>query len=274
MEETKGGGSMAQFMGFLFRVINQIRPSIGFIADLMAISMSLKHRDRQWRKLLFVILFSTTISSIPFEQITVTLPPVISSGDYVVFGHYEQSFSEKDPIIWRVLTISDQKLLLFSDRILECRIFDTVSPNWSDSDIKTWLNGEFMSLAFTDHNEISAIDQISGVFLLSKTELTNEKYGFINAASRRALGTEHAYEQGLYIDKEGYGNYFTRTETDYGFVVCVLTSGGFNKNNSGLSYKANYVGIRPAIWVFIDALKISGGIGSLEKPYILDLKNK
>jgi hypothetical protein len=75
-----------------------------------------------------------------------------------------------EPITWRVLAIEDGRALLISEDILTMRQyddldvdsydqinFDIASTTWAESDIRTWLNGEFLETVFTK-GEQRAID--------------------------------------------------------------------------------------------------------------------
>ena len=81
-------------------------------------------------------------------------PAVAEVGAVITFGRYEQDADTSDgsePIEWRVLAVEDGKALLVSDKALTARPFnDTYAPfSWVDSSLRAWLNGEFMSGAFT-----------------------------------------------------------------------------------------------------------------------------
>jgi hypothetical protein len=59
-------------------------------------------------------------------------------GDIIQFGNYE----------WRVLEVQDGRALIITDKIIESRTFhNTWEPNitWADSDLRAFLNGEFLN---------------------------------------------------------------------------------------------------------------------------------
>ena len=109
-------------------------------------------------------------------------------GDYVKFGNYPQTSSGGvQPIEWQVLARENNKMLVISKYGLEARRFDSFdsrSNNWSNSEIRKWLNGEFYNRAFTEQEKklikgSSFFENLFGggvdkVFLLSKKEA--EKY--------------------------------------------------------------------------------------------------
>ena len=75
----------------------------------------------------------------------------------VELGSYEQD-NDKDngaePIEWMVMDYRDGKYLLVSRYNLDSKAFDAEKDaeglTWENSDIREWLNGEFMDAAFTD----------------------------------------------------------------------------------------------------------------------------
>lgn len=56
-----------------------------------------------------------------------------------------------EAIRWRVLEKNDEGMLLFADRVLDARPYNTVktdSVTWETSSIRAWLNSSFIDLAF------------------------------------------------------------------------------------------------------------------------------
>ncbi len=73
-------------------------------------------------------------------------------GDYIKIGSYY-----KEPIVWRVIDKTDDKLLVFAEHILTYKAFDSKEQNnfsddsdrihygsnrWKDSNIRDWLNSD------------------------------------------------------------------------------------------------------------------------------------
>ena len=114
-----------------------------------------------------------------------------------------------EPIRWVVLTDNySGKKLLHSEKILIVQRYDDASNNYENSEIRSWLNGDFYNTAFTDEEKNSIADTnvdnsarstntdanptqwIGGanpcacdnttdrVFLLSEQEVTRSAYGF------------------------------------------------------------------------------------------------
>lgn len=203
------------------------------------------------------------------------------SGDYVYFGTYEQDNdlnNGAEPILWRVLEVSDDSVLLLSEYGLESRnVIDTFKKyTWATSSIRTFLNGDFLDSAFTKKQANAIIkskvktpdnkvygtsggrDTSDKVFLLSVEEATNPVYGFypdFEAASqtRTLQVTQYA------LKHDGYKN------ATNGNTCWWLRSMGINNyyasyiytNGSGTHY--SFVGrrhdaIRPAIRVKLSSV--------------------
>ena len=78
----------------------------------------------------------------------------IRIGDYVYLGHYEQNGSTADgaeSIRWLVIDRNGSDLFLISDKALENLPFNKKSDGtaWAGSYLRQWLNGSFLSSAFT-----------------------------------------------------------------------------------------------------------------------------
>lgn len=154
-------------------------------------------------------------------------------GSRVYFGSFMQkkdARSASEPILWRVLEITDDYVFLLAEYGLICRnITEGLTDySWDTCPIRKWLNNDFLDIAFTkheagaiqdsivptDHNVKRGIatgeDTIDKVFILSTEEATNPDYGFmpgINKASRtRYLKcTEFAVDNGGYAQPTNGG---------------------------------------------------------------------
>lgn len=102
-------------------------------------------------------------------------------GDVVYLGEYDQDgqiYNGYEPVGWIVVGREDDRLLVVSKYCLEMSQFG--GENWADSYVRRWLNGEFISSAFSaedlsriltvntaERNGASTLDR---VFLLSVDE--------------------------------------------------------------------------------------------------------
>jgi len=77
-----------------------------------------------------------------------------TSGDIRQYNWRNDSFHyfKYEPIKWRVLSVDANKVFLFSDIILDCRVFNSASTNttWENSSIRNWLNGIKSDAALQD----------------------------------------------------------------------------------------------------------------------------
>ncbi len=159
-------------------------------------------------------------------------------GDYIKFGNYPQTSSgQNQPIEWQVLSKENNKMLVISRYGLDAKRFDSSSNNWSNSEIRKWLNGDFYNKAFTDQEKksinlsnLSDVGTTDNVFFLSKQEA--EKY-FANDESRKCKATEYAVKNGAWVadssygDNAGYSVWWLRSpEPNFSNVVYIVDYGG------------------------------------------------
>ena len=148
-------------------------------------------------------------------------PNVAQIGDIIYFGKYEQdntSSNGKEEIEWKVLEKDENgRMLVVSRYALDCRNYHS-SPNqvtWENSDIRRWLNNDFISTSFSSSEKASiktvTIEntgnsdyKVNGgnstkdrVFLLSIDEA---KRYFSNNIDRICLATKYAQTQGSELD--------------------------------------------------------------------------
>lgn len=188
--------------------------------------------------------------------------------DYVYFGRYPQ-IGDDDPILWRVLTVQDGQALLLSEKILDAHRYDTSSKTWEGSELKSWLNNDFISTAFNPQERAAIVDSTERdkVFPLLEDDLKKSEYGFTSNETdpkRSAIPTEHAL--GRAVDsRNGKSIYYTRTPGDGDNMVAVTSKGML----SLAGIERDDLGIRPAIWIKTGEFSITKGDGSLRQPYIL-----
>lgn len=127
---------------------------------------------------------------------------------------YAPRFYKVEPIRWRYLSQEGKKVQYRSENLLcerEWKTTDTLASgqklnNYKESDIRKWLNGEFLNKAFyydralivptdVDNSVSSTMDYSNSnicsntndrVYLLSKKDIYNENYGFVDDESRLA----------------------------------------------------------------------------------------
>ena len=216
-------------------------------------------------------------------------------GDQIVFGRYPMSEDgEVEPIVWQVFCpyYDEGQIQLISRDILDAHAFweDKQTPPeniwWADSALATWLNREFLRVAFTEEeqNEIiecksclyqNAPSLVGGEEKLLKVNIghqydieeLHEQYPEIADEILQAKVTPYAYAQGAYRNPKtgngiwrlvGFGG--IRAERDDDDVWCEEHPAFVHKLTQtvnpdgtldlyGDSTYADYVGVRPVIVV-------------------------
>ena len=79
-------------------------------------------------------------------------------GSNVTFGHYwikngpeKDAETDPEPLTWRVLEMDESSMLLMSAKVIEIYPYSDTEDDvtWETSAVRKWLNGEFLSKAFT-----------------------------------------------------------------------------------------------------------------------------
>ena len=191
-----------------------------------------------------------------------------SNGSAVTSG--TTYYFKVEPIRWRILNEENGKAFLICDNIIANQRYDDNSNNYADSEIRTWLNRAFYTIAFSSlqqaliqitkvdnsaastgyiGNSFACADTDDKVFLLSYKEVTNSDYD----TARGVQTSDYARGSGAYIstDKKGYGNglWWLRSPfyyTDYGTRI-VTDSGYVGSSNREVNYPCG--GCVPALWI-------------------------
>lgn len=194
-------------------------------------------------------------------------------GDELEFGRFydlnNDDEIERVPIKWMVLDRLNEFALLITKDIIKTMPYNYLwSPtNWRDSNIRLWLNYDFYDIAFNDtekkrirkvvtenvgnhvQNVISEFQTNDYVFLLSIEEA---KQYFKYSKDYRAVGTEYAKKEGLWISKYetsvGYSVWWLRSPgRSMSSAAIVYAAGGIGYSGDGVATRGN--GLRPCIWV-------------------------
>lgn len=221
----------------------------------------------------FLILLKTVI--IPKQRINKI--KTANVGDIIVFGAYEQdnnTSNGKEDIEWLVLAKEDNKILVISDKALDCKPYNQSRDyvTWETCSLRNWLNNDFINAAFAaeeramiptvtvsadmnpEYNTNPGNATKDKVFLLSIVEA--EKY-FTSDEARRCVPTEYAISNGAYTSDR-------YAEGDKATCWWWLRSPGFDQYDAAFVYydgsvnmsghNANYdnTSVRPAMWITID----------------------
>ena len=192
----------------------------------------------------------------------------IEVGDTVMFGSYEQDGDVEngtEAIEWVALAKEGDKTLLVSRYALDCQPYNTSRTfvTWEDCTLRSWLNGSFLSTAFTE-DEQALIDDtcvtnadngkcgtlggnptVDKVFLLSIDEV--ETY-FSSDGDRVCTATAHAKDQGAWMgSNEGCDWWLRSPGRDSDYAAYVHTFG--NALADGWDVDSGSNAVRPALWI-------------------------
>lgn len=199
-------------------------------------------------------------------------------GDVVEFGTYAQEVTDtgsvydtQEAIRWYVLDIVDGSALLLTEQTIECMAMSVDDyDTWAESDIRSWLNDEFVFYAFTEDEQeklnwttVSQSDASDGdvtdrVFLLSVEEaelyLTDEQKVATATAWAQARGAKT-------FDDADAVNWWLRDYNDNGLFSIAFYYGEVGSVSAGgetseffLDAQSTTLAVRPALWVSIDGL--------------------
>ena len=190
---------------------------------------------------------------------------------YVSYGGEKyQKYHENDdnyhwrkvePIQWRYLSQDGDNVQFVSEKVLDSHVWNQTDHengiyqnNYQYSDIRTWLNNDFLEQAFyydpsliqtvnvdnsakstgDSSNPYACEDTQDKVYLLSYKDICNEDYGFMDDASRIAY------------DADGEArDYWLRSPNNHrhdNFARCVYSNGDVTYYNVSISR-----GVRPAL---------------------------
>lgn len=194
----------------------------------------------------------------------------LKKGDIVCFGsYYQENGEEKTPIEWIVLRKKedDNTLTLISKNVLDVVPFDTTKKQvkWGSSTVRQWLNNEFLNTAFTLEEQAKIVEKEAQTGENSQYGTEGEKPGpvdkiclfadigvkkfFSTSTDRVVKPTPYAKAKGAICDSaEGNCYWWLRTPGFNQQYVCVVDMLG-NINMFGEPALADFVGIRPFIWI-------------------------
>ena len=195
------------------------------------------------------------------------------AGDRIVFGAYEQDgdpSNGKEDIVWIVLSREGDRLLVISEKALDCLSFNRYYKDvtWETCTLRVWLNDEFLNAAFSEEEQgkiptvtVSAdmntsrySNAVSGnatrdrVFLLSIPE--TEKY-FSSEIQRSCRPSAQAEENGCRVFNNGNCLWWLRTPGEKQHDAAGVDDLGRIIDDWRVSSDA--VAVRPAIWIDLGA---------------------
>ena len=211
--------------------------------------------------LIVLSIFTCNIFAINFLEVKI--------GDEVIFGRYDIDGEVKD-LEWYVLDIYDNKMLLFSKYIIDCKPYTDIKNYLSDIFINNFTEEEKSKTVYTENNiriDDEGIEErlkkgfvMDNIFTLNSDDIKKYFYdenGEVKDKRVIGIGTEKAYAHGLnkiYFDEERkkYTSPYWVGEKGYemGFFKTVSYDGKIMEDGY---YKSRFdCGIRPAIIIKID----------------------
>lgn len=188
---------------------------------------------------------------------------IASVGDYVYLGRYKPnnaiSGSIEEPICWLVLSKSDDELLLISRYILEKIRFGT-NYKWETSELRQWLNDDFITNAFNDSERqyiqpmITSENTTDSIFCLSADEARELFSGDKDRAAVVSPALINAgFKTNPYCGDKNRGDWWTRSvsKASNGPGVVNVEPDGEVRSAGIIQYTAdgyfNDIGVRPSL---------------------------
>ena len=239
---------------------------------------AIKYIDSGDYKVAYMLLdgLSYKDSAEKFQSVKQALIKNAKVGDIVYFGTYEQdndTSNGKENIEWLVLAKKDNKILVISDKALDCQPYNTSDDyvTWEKCTLREWLNNDFINAAFSDDEKamiptvtVSADSNLKyntnpgnttkdKVFLLSIVEA--EKY-FTSDEARMCIPTEYVISNVSTSDeytKDGKATCWWRLRSP-GAIQYYAAEVDFDGDvdEFGIDVDYDIGGVRPALWITID----------------------
>ena len=195
---------------------------------------------------------------------------------------YDPGPMDPDPVLWRVLSVDEEKIYLMSEYVLfaspvhpSMKEYRDFGGDFGQTQICAKLNGEFADTAFTaeEKEALLPFGEYGTVSLPSADDLNNKEMGFSKKklSTRKARATEYAIRStGVFVYQTSVGShspYWMReqSETDNRQARSTKQSGSVGR----LHCDAADVGARPVICLAAGHFRITGGSGTKKDPFRL-----
>lgn len=186
------------------------------------------------------------------------------------------------PVIWRVLAVEEDRAFVVSEYVLEARRihhddkeWENTNADFTQTELWDYMNNEFAGKVFTEEELALIVDteEYGRLFLLTSDNLKDKSLGFGTDASRKAWGTEWAKANGLFVYRtvhKSHSPYWTMTQSSSAKYAARCTKA---KGDIGwIRVVVADEGMRPACYLDMTQLAITGGAGTLEDPYTIAQK--
>ena len=233
-----------------------------------------KAKAKKRNRNIAIILPSTTAICVVLALLCVyvIIPAIAPVGSLIKYGKYEQdndSSNGIEDIEWIILAKDDNKMLVISDKAIDCKPYNTSSANitWETCSLRNWLNNDFINSAFsaTEKTMISSVkvsadknpdydtdagnDTEDKVFLLSIEEAN--RY-FKYDSERQCVSTEYAKANGAYtyeIDSASNCFWWLRSQGGYSNKSASVVNSDGTVSKYGNAVDDNRDCVRPAMWI-------------------------
>lgn len=199
-----------------------------------------------------------------------------------ILDPYDPGPLDPDPILWRVLSVDDEKIYLMSEYVLfaspvhpSMKEYRETGGDFGQTQICAKLNGEFADTAFTDAEKeaLLPVGPYGKVSLPSADDMNNPAMGFSKKklGTRKGMATEYAIRStGVFVYQASMGchsPYWMReqSETDKRHGRATKQTGSVGH----LHCDAVDVGARPVVYLAAGGFRITGGSGTKEDPWQL-----
>ena len=186
-------------------------------------------------------------------------------GDTIEFGLYPvDKFSNTAPMEWTVLKKEGSRLLVITKKIIDKSAYHSVSENlsWESCDLRAWLNGPFLQLAFTPEEQAmiptvtlaptlnpkyrttAGGETVDRIFVLSLEEAAEL---FPDDPARLGYTTLYAQSRGYYFG--GSINCWWLRSLGASRSLAALVGNSGSLGTYGYRADNSEYAIRPAMWI-------------------------
>ena len=198
-------------------------------------------------------------TSLDGSVIAAELAENVKVGDRIGIGKYDTDGYDDDEesLQWTVLDKDGTKVLVLSTYVIDTMAYndEMTETSWEDSNVRKWLNEDFYKRHFSETQQKMILetneteDTTDRIFLLSVDEVNAF---FPGSDGARAPITDMVKENKAIItsapDGEACGAWLLRTNGVNDTMVSFVDPAG-SVNETGVAVNADYVGVRPAMWV-------------------------
>ena len=188
-------------------------------------------------------------------------------GDTISFGAFEQDNNPsngKEEIQWTVLDRKDDHIFVISKKALACHSYseEYADTTWADSELRSWLNDEFLQEAFSMYHQnmildteveaeaSSAYGTDPGAYTLDRLYLPSEneiRTYYETEAERICQPTVYAKVQGSYLEDLNCWWWLRNPGKDGTHMSLVYTDGSIK--TEGFRIYSEDGTVRPVMWL-------------------------